>query len=72
MNFKGKRYTIWTDETLWSKTAIESGLTYGVWDNEKNDCCSRDEQGGIITSYKDAHKIAIEMNEAIEDKLKTH
>lgn len=33
---KFKRYTIWTDEVLWGKTAVKSGLTYGVYDNKEN------------------------------------
>lgn len=69
-NFKGKRYTTWNDETSWSKNARESGLSYGVWDNELNRSISYDlqEKYGIIKSFERAREIAIELNTLIETK----
>jgi hypothetical protein len=59
---KNKRYTIWTDEVLWHESARLAGLTYGVYDNEKEDKCTHEQQGGIITTREDALKRADEMN----------
>ena len=57
-----KRYTTWRDETFWKKSAVDSGLVYGVYDNEKERKCTDKEQGGVITSYDDALKRVNEMN----------
>jgi len=65
------RYTTWTDDTLWSRTAIESGLTYGVYDLENEDKCSEEEQGGIITSYEQARLKANEMNLRLKNESRT-
>lgn len=34
---KYKRYTTWVDDRFWPKTAIEFGLTHGVYDNKKEE-----------------------------------
>ncbi len=60
-----RRFTVWTDETMWGKDAMESGLCYGVYDHDKGDTgdkCSKEEQGGIITSWIDASEKAEELN----------
>ena len=62
MNFLGKRYTVWHDESLQGKEASESGLSYGVYDNETNEKCTEEKQGGIITTYEMAKDRAIKMN----------
>lgn len=66
-NFVGKRYATWTDETLWSPTAVLSGLRYGVYDHKLNRKCFDTEQGGIITSYEQAKAKAIEMNKKLKE-----
>jgi hypothetical protein len=66
MKQKFKRYTIWTDETMWKKTAIESGLTYGVYDNKINDCVSKD-ICGICVSRQEALDAAEKLNNTLED-----
>ena len=66
-DFKGKRYTTWNDETSWSKSAIENGFAYGVWDNKLNRSISYylREKYGIINSYQRAREIAIELNNSV-------
>ena len=63
MDFNGKRYCPWTDDTLMGSAVVESGLKYGVYDNLNNRKCSDREQGGLITSYARAFDKAVEMNE---------
>jgi hypothetical protein len=58
---KFKKYTIWTDDTSWTKTARESGLTYGVYNNEIKGCESR-EISGICTSRQEALDSAEKLN----------
>lgn len=69
MNFKEKRYTVWTDETAWRKTAVESGLRYGIYDNQIDNCLSTlhtKEEFGIITSLQRAREVATILNEREE------
>jgi hypothetical protein len=58
-----KRYTTWFDETFWRKTAIESGLRFGVYDNHKEDkAYGLEEEFGIITSSERAKEVASILN----------
>jgi len=66
MTKKFKRYTIWTDKTLHSKAAIESGLVYGVYDNKINDCVLRD-ISGICTSRQEALNAADKLNNELSN-----
>lgn len=70
-SFVGKRYTVWDDETSWSKSAIENGFAYGVYDNKLNSKYPKGvrEKYGVITTYKRAKEIAIELNNLIENQL---
>lgn len=62
---KFKRYTVWTDETLWSRTAVASGLTYGVYDNKENKQIYPD--GVTITSRQQALEEAEKLNNQLEN-----
>ena len=46
---------------MWRKTAIESGLRYGVYDHLINDCVSRD-VCGICVSRQEALDAAEKLN----------
>ncbi|MEX0313441.1 MAG: hypothetical protein AB3N18_04630 [Allomuricauda sp.] len=61
------RYTICTDETMWTKTAVESGLRYHVYDRAKEDNLSFDEQGGRLTTAEAAREKADELNTQLKD-----
>ena len=60
---KEKRYTVWTDEVLWQESARLAGLTYGVYDLEKNDKCWDEVQDGRITTREQAVAKAKELNQ---------
>ena len=60
-----KRFTTWTDETLWSEAAVNSGLVYGVYDHHKEDKHFID--GWIATTREEAQQKADELNLQLED-----
>ena len=62
---KYPRYTIWTDETLWGKTAVESGLVYGVYDNLTDN--KFHPEGVTITSAEQAREEAKKLNESLDN-----
>jgi hypothetical protein len=64
-----KRYTTWFDETFWRKTAIESGLRFGVYDNKKGDkAYGLEKEFGVITSSERAKEVASILNEREENE----
>lgn len=59
-----KRFTIWTDETRWKKSAVETGLVYGIYDNIiNNKTFIHEKEFGVITSYNRAEEISEILNE---------
>ena len=62
---KFKRYTTWTDDTLWRKTAIQNGLVYGVYDHKENTQVYPKDV--TITSYKQACEEAAKLNDSLEN-----
>lgn len=58
-----KRYCTWTDETMWRKSAVESGLSYGVYDHVEN----KRVNVGICKTYNEAHVAAEKLNAGLEN-----
>jgi hypothetical protein len=63
MTNKFKRYTIWVNETMWRKVAIEAGLVYGVYDNKEDKKVHI--EGITITSRQQALEEAEKLNSTI-------
>jgi len=60
---KFKRYSVWTDETMWNKTAVESGLRYGVYDHKENKKVSVPK----CVTYQEASMEAEKLNNALDN-----